>query len=139
MILKVLVSAIVLLSAVGAGLVRAEDFSVIDPVESPGKARFMTVAQNKFDQDHVGLFLTTRPKPKPEDEQPLFECGMKATLADIPDADAMRLAKMAEGKEKVDPALAKWFSFDRKKSPERHKQVIERAKQICPQYSDILR
>jgi hypothetical protein len=139
MIFRTLVSATLLLGAVCVDLSHAEDFSVIDPTTSPGKARFMAVAQKKFDQDHEGLFQTTRPKPKPEDEQPLFECGMKAILADVPDADAMRLANMVEGKEKVDPSLAKWFSFDRKKSPERHKQVIERAKQICPQYSNILR
>lgn len=109
----------------------------IDPVASPGKARFMQLAQEKFDEDHAALFQTM--KPKPEDEQPVFECGMKAILADMPDADAAKVADMIEGKIEEDAEVLKWFAFDKAKNPERRQQVMARAHQICPKYKDLMK
>jgi hypothetical protein len=114
----------------------AQDFSVINAATNPGKARFMQLAQKKFDQDHAALFQTARPNP--EDEQPVFDCSMKAVMADMPDADAGRLADIIEGKIQPDPSLLKWFDLSKQSNPARYKQVVERAKQICSKYSAML-
>lgn len=109
----------------------------IDPATMPGKARFMALAQEQFDQDHSALFQTM--KPAPEDEQAVFACGIKAVLADMPDGDAAKAADMIEGKSEPDPAILKWFALGKAENPERRLQVMTRAHQICPQFKEIMK
>jgi hypothetical protein len=110
---------------------------VIDPAQFPGKARFMQLAQTKFDKDHKSLFQTS--PVKPEDEQAVFECMMKSVLADMPDDVAARAADMVEGKSAPDATVKKWFSFNKRKSPDRYDQVVSRASAICPQFDSLLK
>jgi hypothetical protein len=109
----------------------------IDPIASPGKTRFMKLAQEKFDKNHAALFQTI--KPAPEDEQAVFECGIKAILVDMPDADAALAANAIEGKGAPDPAILKWFAFSKDDAPERRKQVMARAHEICPAFKDLMK
>lgn len=109
----------------------------IDPTVNPGKARFMKLAQEKFDKNHAALFQTI--KPAPEDEQAVFECGIKAILVDMPDADAALAANAIEGKSAPDPTILKWFAFSKTDAPERRQQVMARAHEICPAFKDLMK
>lgn len=130
-------AASVLVLTLGAATAAAQDFSVIDPAKNPAKARFFVLAQEKFDQDPNAMFETARIEPS--QRQAVFECGMKAVLADIPEADAQRLVDMIEGRAPSDPALAKWFQLEASVNPERHAQVAGRAQAICPQLSHLMK
>lgn len=110
---------------------------MIDPAAHPGKARFMALAQEKFNADPDAMFQTSRIEPG--QRQAVFECGMKAVLADMPDADAGRLADMVEGKAPGDPALAKWFELEESVNKPRHDQVAARARAICPQLAHLIK
>lgn len=120
----------------GAGVALAQNYD-IDPNTIPGKARFMALAQAQFNQDHSTLFKTI--KPAPGDEQAVFECGIKALLADMPDADAGQAADIIEGKSQPDPAIMKWFDFDPTTNPGRRQLVMGRAHEICPQFREIMK
>ncbi|WP_374654816.1 hypothetical protein [Dongia sp.] len=127
----------VLMLAACIGTAAAEDFSVIDPAKNPAKARFMALAQEKFNKDPDAMFNTSRVAAG--NRQAVFECGMKSVLADIPEADVQRLVDMIEGRAPSDPALAKWFQFDKTENPARHGQVSARAKAICPQFANLMK
>jgi hypothetical protein len=114
----------------------AQDYT-IDPATMPGKARFFALAQEKFNQDPDAMFQTSRVDPG--QRQAVFECGMKAVLADMPDQDAQRLSDMVEGRAAADPALAKWFQLEKTENPARHAQVSARAQSICPQFKDLMK
>lgn len=118
------------------GIAVAQDYT-IDPAIMPGKARFFALAQEKFNQDPDAMFQTSRVEPT--QRQAVFECGMKAVLADMPDQDAQRLADMVEGRAEADPALAKWFQLEKSENPTRHAQVSARAQSICPQFKDLMK
>lgn len=120
-----------------AAAASAQDFSVIDPATHPGKARFFALAQEKFDEDPDALFQTTRVEPG--QRQAVFECGMKAVLADMPDQDAQRFVDMIEGRAEADPALAKWFQLEESVNKPRHDQVAARARAICPQLAHLMK
>lgn len=130
------VSVVVILAACLSFTAIAQDYSVIDPAQFPGKVRFMQLAQAKFDKGHKALFQTS--PVKPEDEQAVFECMMKAVLADMPDDVAMRAADTMEGKAAPDAEIKKWFNFNRRNSPDRYKQVVSRAADICPKFGNLL-
>ena len=130
------VACAALISAAASGPALAQSYD-IDPNATPGKARFMALAQAQFQRDHSTLFKTI--KPKPEDQQAVFECGIKALLADMPEADAGRAADIIEGKSPPDAAIMKWFDFDPTTNPGRRQQVMTRANVICPQFSDIMK
>lgn len=120
----------------GAGAALAQTYD-IDPNTNPGKARFMALAQAQFNRDHSTLFKTIRPAPG--DEQAVFDCGIKALLADMPDADAGQAADMIEGKVEPNPQILKWFALSKEENPERRQQVMGRAHQICPQFQAIMK
>jgi hypothetical protein len=119
------------------GTAAAEDFSVIDAAKNPAKARFMALAQEKFNKDPDAMFNTSRVAAG--NRQAVFECGMKAVLADIPEGEVARLIEMMEGRAPTDPALAKWFQLDKTENPARHDQVSMRAKTICPQFANLMK
>jgi hypothetical protein len=122
--------------SLNAGIALAQNYD-IDPNANPGKARFIALAQAQFNQDHSTLFKTI--KPAPGDEQAVFECGIKALLADMPDADAGQAADMIEGKSEPTPAVMKWFALSKTENPERRQQVMGRAHEICPQFREIMK
>lgn len=115
----------------------AQDFSVIDPAANPAKAQFFAMAQEKFNQDPDAMFNTSRVEPA--QRQAVFECGMKAVLADIPEGDAQRLVDMVEGRAPSDPALARWFQLEASVNKARHDQVAARAEAICPQLAHLIK
>ncbi len=130
-------AAFVLAATFGVGAAVAQDYSVIDPAKNPAKARFMEMAQEKFNKDPDAMFKTSRVNPA--DRQGVFECGMKAVLADIPEGEVARLIEMMEGRAPTDPALAKWFQLSAAENPARHAQVSDRAKAICPQFANLMK
>lgn len=137
MTLKSWAATLLLTAGLGAGAALAQDASAIDPVKNPAKARFMVLAQEKFNKDPNAMFNTSRVAAG--DRQAVFECGMKAVLADIPETDVQRLVDMIEGRAPSDPKLAKWFQLDAAENPVRHDQVQGRAKAICPQFTNLMK
>jgi hypothetical protein len=137
MLPRLSLAALALALTLAAGAAIAQDPAVIDPAATPGKARFMALAQEKFDQDPDAMFQTSRIEPG--QRQAVFECGMKAVLADMPDTDAGRLADMVEGKTPADAALAKWFELEESVNKPRHDQVAARARAICPSLAHLLK
>jgi hypothetical protein len=109
----------------------------IDPAANPAKARFFALAQEQFNENPDAMFNTTRVDPS--QRQAVFECGMKAVLADIPETDAQRLVDMIEGRAPSDPALAKWFQLEATVNQARHDQVAARAEAICPQFKELMK
>lgn len=130
-------AALALAMGLNVASATAQDFSVIDPAKNPAKARFFALAQEKFNQDPNAMFDTSRVDPG--QRQAVFECGIKAVLADIPETDTQRLVDMVEGRIPSDPALAKWFQLEASVNPARHAQVQTRAKAICPQLSHLMK
>lgn len=139
MTFKTWAAAILLTASLGtaAGVASAQDASVIDPVKNPAKARFMVLAQEKFNKDPDAMFNTSRVPAA--NRQAVFECGMKSVLADIPEVDVQRLVDMIEGRIPSDPKLAKWFQLEKSENPARHDQVAARAKTICPQFANLMK
>ncbi|MBI2256548.1 MAG: hypothetical protein HYU58_18140 [Proteobacteria bacterium] len=137
MTLKSWLATFLVAASLGTGAAFAQDASVIDPVKNPAKARFMALAQEKFNKDPNAMFNTTRVAPG--DRQAVFECGMKSVLADIPEPDVQRLVDMIEGRAPSDPKLAKWFQLEASSNPARHDQVAGRAKTICPQFAGLMK
>jgi len=137
MTLKTWAATFLLTVGLGAGAALAQDASVIDPVKNPAKARFMVLAQEKFNKDPNAMFNTSRVPAA--NRQAVFECGMKAVLADIPETDMQRLVDMIEGRTPSDPKLAKWFQLEKSENPARHDQVQGRAKAICPQFANLMK
>lgn len=129
-------TALALFLGMGVAAALAQSFE-IDPAANPAKARFFALAQEKFNQDPNAMFDTSRVDPS--QRQAVFECGMKAVLADIPEGDAQRLVDMVEGRAPSDPKLAKWFELEESVNKPRHDQVAARAQAICPQLSHLMK
>jgi hypothetical protein len=137
MTLRIWASTLLIAASLGTGTAFAQDASAIDPVKNPAKARFMVLAQEKFNKDPNAMFDTSRVPAA--NRQAMFECGMKAVLADIPEVDVQRLVDMIEGRVPSDPKLAKWFQLNKAENPARHDQVAGRAKAICPQFANLMK
>lgn len=137
MTLRTWAATLLLTASLGAGTALAQDAGAIDPVKNPAKARFMVLAQEKFNKDPNAMFDTSRVPAA--NRQAMFECGMKAVLVDIPEVDVQRLVDMIEGRIPSDPKLAKWFQLDAGENPARHDQVQGRAKAICPQFASLMK
>lgn len=137
MTMKPWLATLIVAASLGMGAAFAQDASVIDPIKNPAKARFMVLAQEKFNKDPNAMFNTSRVPAA--NRQAMFECGMKSVLADIPEVDVQRLVDMIEGRIPSDPKLAKWFQLEKSENPARHDQVASRAKAICPQFASLMK
>lgn len=137
MMFKTWLATFIVAASLGTGAAIAQDAGVIDPAKNPAKARFMVLAQEKFDKDPDAMFNTSRVPAA--NRQAVFECGMKSVLADIPESDVQRLVDMIEGRAPSDPKLAKWFQLEKSQNPARHDQVATRAKALCPQFANLMK
>lgn len=134
---KIWLGMLVLTTGLFTGNALAQDTSLFDPAKNPAKARFMVLAQEKFNKDPNAMFDTSRVPAA--NRQAMFECGMQAVLADIPETDMQRLVDMIEGRTPSDPKLAKWFQLEASQNPARHEQVAMRAKALCPQFATLMK
>lgn len=135
--IRVWLATLIFVTNYAISMAQAQDFAVIDPAKNPAKARFLILAQEKFNKDPNAMFNVSRVAPT--DRQKVFECGIKAVLADMPEADVQRLVDMIEGRAPADPKLAKWFELDKNQNIVRHEQVSARAKALCPQFSNLMK
>jgi hypothetical protein len=67
------------------------------------------------------------------DKKRTAECLAKAIVADIPEADAAKLADILDRRVPNDPALQKkWFTIAKTDAPARNAQVLKAVDQLCP-------
>ncbi|GAB2175307.1 hypothetical protein DLREEDagr8_08650 [Dongia sp. agr-C8] len=67
------------------------------------------------------------------DKKRTAECLAKAIVADIPEADAAKLADILDRRAPNDPALQKkWFTISKKEAPARNAQVLKAVDKLCP-------
>jgi hypothetical protein len=86
----------------------------------------------------VGFFQAQELIPK-NDKPRTAKCLAQAMVADIPDADAAKLADIYEKRAKADDALAqKWLAITKKADPARNAQVMGQVKKICPDLGPYL-
>jgi len=68
-----------------------------------------------------------------QDKKRTAKCLAKAIVADIPEADATKLADILDRKAPNDPALQKkWFTITKTDAPQRNAQVLKAVDKICP-------
>ncbi len=67
------------------------------------------------------------------DKKRTAKCLAQAIVADIPEADAAKLADILDRRAPNDPPLQKkWFTISKKEAPARNAQVLKAVDQICP-------
>ena len=67
------------------------------------------------------------------DKKRTAKCLAQAIVADIPEADATKLADILERRAPNDPALQKkWFTISKTDAPARNAQVLQAVDKICP-------
>jgi hypothetical protein len=79
-----------------------------------------------------GGFAAVKVLPAPDRPRGLA-CIAKALAADIPEADAARLADMLEQKTPPDADLVRrWLITEKTENPTRHAEVAARTAELCP-------
>jgi hypothetical protein len=87
-----------------------------------GRVELMTIQQAQ----------ATEVVPK-QDKKRTAKCLAKAIVADIPEADATKLADILDRRTPNDPALQKkWFTITKTDAPARNAQVLKAVDKICP-------
>jgi hypothetical protein len=73
-------------------------------------------------------------KTIPDRDKPrTAQCLAKAIVADIPEADAAKLADILDRRAPNDPALQKkWFTISKTEAPQRNAQVLQAVDKLCP-------
>jgi hypothetical protein len=84
------------------------------------------------------VLLTTRQVKAAEvvpehDKKRTAKCLAQAIVADIPEADAAKLADIFERRAENDVGLQKkWFTISKKDAPARNAQVLKAIDKLCP-------
>ena len=84
------------------------------------------------------VLLTTRQVQNADvvpkhDKKRTAKCLAQAIVADIPEADAAKLADIFERRAENDVGLQKkWFTISKKDAPERNAQVLKAIDKLCP-------
>jgi hypothetical protein len=67
------------------------------------------------------------------DKKRTAKCLAQAIVADIPEADAVKLADIFERRAEKDVGLQqKWFTISKKDAPARNAQVLQAIDKLCP-------
>jgi hypothetical protein len=100
----------------------APAFAVSGKERLAGRVELMTIQQAQ----------ATELVPK-QDKKRTAKCLAKAIVADIPEADAAKLADILDRRAPNDPALQKkWFTISKTEAPQRNAQVLQAVDKLCP-------